>query len=153
MTDPVLSAAQAFLQRLDQSTTLDPAQAQAIDVASEPFAIGPEALAALPLARLLDVRRAALFAQAGNLIPGAHWCNPVHIGTAAAASALPPPADQALVVYCVHGHAVSRSAVLALRAQGHDARFLSGGIAAWVAAGRPVLATLHPSAGTPGAQP
>ena len=151
MTEPVLPAALAFLQGLDQSTALSPALAQAIDDASEAFAIGPEALAALPQALVLDVRRAAVFAQAGTLIPGARWCNPVHIGTAEAAGWLPPLADQALVAYCVHGHAVSRSAVLALRAQGHDARFLQGGIAAWVAAGRPVVAAAQPAAGTPGA--
>ena len=153
MTEPVLPAALAFLQGLDQSVALSPALARAIDDASEAFAIGPEALAALPQAWILDLRRAAVFAQAGTLIPGARWCNPVHIGTAAAAAAgwLPPLADQALLVYCVHGHAVSRSAVLALRAQGHDARFLQGGIAAWVAAGRPVVARVQPAAGTPGA--
>ena len=140
-TAPALPAALAFLRGLDQSTALAPALAQAIEEASEAFVIEPEALALLPDARVLDVRRAALFAQAGTLIPGARWYNPVKIDSADAADL--PHANIAgpLVVYCVHGHAVSRSAVLALRACGHDARFLRGGITTWIATGRPVVAS------------
>nr|WP_240980521.1 rhodanese-like domain-containing protein [Ramlibacter agri] len=48
-----------------------------------------------------------------------------------------------LVVYCVYGHEVGRATALRLRAAGHDARFLQGGIAAWEAAGRP-LRTIGP---------
>jgi Fe-Mn family superoxide dismutase len=43
-----------------------------------------------------------------------------------------------VVVYCVHGHEVSRATALRLRAAGLDARFLRGGIAAWEAAGLPL---------------
>ncbi len=141
MTQPLLSAARAFLQGLDQSTALDPAVAQAIDLATEALAIDPGTLAGLAGVQVLDVRRQAVFLQAGQAIPGARWCNPVHIG-ANPAAALPPagpgPAPgRPLVAYCVHGHAVSRAVVLALRASGHDARFLRGGLAAWVAAGLP----------------
>jgi Fe-Mn family superoxide dismutase len=38
-------------------------------------------------------------------------------------------------VYCVHGHEVSQSVALALRAHGLDARFVAGGIEACRAAG------------------
>jgi carboxylate-amine ligase len=41
-----------------------------------------------------------------------------------------------VLVYCVHGHAVSRGVLLQLRAAGIDARFLRGGIEGWQASGR-----------------
>jgi Fe-Mn family superoxide dismutase len=40
-----------------------------------------------------------------------------------------------VVVYCVHGHEVSRSIALALNARGIPARYLVGGIEAWREAG------------------
>jgi superoxide dismutase, Fe-Mn family len=44
------------------------------------------------------------------------------------------------MVYCVYGHEVGRSTAMRLRAAGVDARFLSGGIDGWKAAGRPLAA-------------
>ena len=144
-----LPAALAFLQGLDMSTALDPASAQAIDAATEPWGLSADAMAALaadPTVCLLDVRRAGARGTAPELIPGSHWCNPVQIGSRQAPADAARTPSQAVVVYCVHGHAVSRSAVLALRAQGHVAHFLSGGITAWVASGRPTI-TADPGAG------
>jgi rhodanese-related sulfurtransferase len=76
---------------------------------------------------LIDVRRAAAFAQAQTLI--------------ASAIARPPeeverwrrelPRDRTVVVYCVHGHEVSQNTAAALRAADLDARYLEGGIEAW----------------------
>ena len=48
------------------------------------------------------------------------------------------PTDRPVIVYCVHGHEVSRSVALQLRAAGLDARFLRDGIEGWQAAGRPL---------------
>ena len=84
-------------------------------------------------ALLIDVRRAGVFEQAGTLIPGARWRDPAAVSTWAAELS----ADRELVVYCVHGHEVSRSTALRLRAAGLKARYLRGGIDGWLAAGRP----------------
>jgi Fe-Mn family superoxide dismutase len=84
--------------------------------------------------RILDVRRPAAFTAAAEVIAGAQWCDPAQVdrwGTELDAS-------QPVVVYCVHGHDVSRSTALALRARGINARYLAGGIEAWRAAGLPL---------------
>ena len=152
---PVLAAALAFLQGLDSATALDPALATAIDAASEPWGVTPEALAVeladAPATQVLDVRRAAVFAQARQQIPGARWCDPVQVGLAQALAMSSDDARARRIVYCVYGHAVSRAVVLTLRAQGQDVRFLRGGMAAWLAAGRPVV-TPDAMAGPSGAQ-
>lgn len=43
-----------------------------------------------------------------------------------------------VVVYCVHGHEVSQNAATALRARGHDATYLDGGLERWRESGGPV---------------
>jgi len=86
--------------------------------------------------RLLDVRRSAVFEQADTVIPGAAWFDPQSVDAWAASL----PLNEAVVVYCVHGHEVSRNTASRLRAFGIDARFLSGGIEAWKSAGRPLQA-------------
>jgi len=43
-----------------------------------------------------------------------------------------------LIVYCVHGHEVSRITAMRLRAADLKARYLRGGIEGWQAAGRPL---------------
>jgi hypothetical protein len=48
------------------------------------------------------------------------------------------PAADAFVVYCVHGHEVSRRVANALAGSGLRARHLEGGIEAWVASHGPV---------------
>ena len=93
---------------------------------------------------LLDVRRAPAFDAAPDMV----------------ASALRPPGDalefaarhanaRPVVVYCVHGHEVSRDAAAALSAAGHDAAFLAGGIEAWRAEGLPTMRR-HPEWHVPG---
>lgn len=84
--------------------------------------------------QLLDVRRAPVFAEAAAMIAGASWHDPAE---------LPAWVDQLdrrrpVVVYCVHGHAVSQSAASALRERGFDASYLEGGFEAWQAAGLPL---------------
>lgn len=75
------------------------------------------------------------------MIAGAQWLDPASV----AGWATKLPADRPVVVYCVHGHEVSRSAAVRLRAAGLDARFLAGGIEQWSRAGGPV--TDKPRAG------
>lgn len=82
---------------------------------------------------VIDVRRAGVFEQAGSVIPGARWRDPATVGTWAAEW----PTDHDVVVYCVHGHEVSRSTALRLRAAGLNARYLRGGIDGWQTDGRP----------------
>ena len=108
---------------------------QAVHAASDAFAAGPEQVAG---ARLLDVRRAGVHAQATTCIPGAQWRDPAAVGEWANELAAELPAGQRLVVYCVYGHEVGRATAMRLRAAGLDAHFLQGGIDGWASAGRPL---------------
>jgi len=83
---------------------------------------------------LLDVRRQPAFDADPRLIPGAVWQDPERVGTWAATL----NRNQRVVVYCVHGHEVSRGVVDHLRGLGIEAALLEGGIEAWKAAGGPV---------------
>ena len=92
-----------------------------------PSSISPQQLAArlgradAPL--VLDVRRDESFARSPFLIAGARHCAPEDVGGWMHTQ---PP--QPAVVYCVHGHELSREAARVLRGAGWDARFLAGGI-------------------------
>jgi len=86
-------------------------------------------------AHCIDVRRAGVYQAAPSTLPHARWRDPAAIDTWGGEL---PPGDN-VVVYCVHGHEVSRAAALRLRAAGIPARFLHGGLEGWVAAGRPVV--------------
>ncbi len=96
--------------------------------------------AALGTALLLDVRRAAAFAAADTMLPGASWHDPADIATWISTL----PRDREIVVYCVHGHEVSQGAARRLCVEGFRARYLGGGIEAWVAQGRPLQAKRGP---------
>jgi Fe-Mn family superoxide dismutase len=85
-------------------------------------------------ALVVDVRRAARFAADTRMVSGARWRDPAEVDRWAGEL----PRDHDVVVYCVHGHEVSRGVVLALRAKGVRARFLRGGIEAWQAQGMPM---------------
>ncbi len=109
-------------------------QHQALFSTSEAFGVEPGEVAQ---ALLLDLRRSPAYAAASQTLPGARWYDPEQLDgwLPALAGAL---GGRRLVVYCVHGHEVSRGAVLRLRAAGLDAYFLRGGFEAWRAAGRPL---------------
>ena len=47
-------------------------------------------------------------------------------------------ATKPVLLYCLRGKDIGRSTVMALRARGIDARYIVGGIEAWLAAGLPV---------------
>ncbi len=80
---------------------------------------------------LIDVRRVPAFEADTELIAGGTWRDPYAVS--GWAKFLPRHRD--VVVYCVHGHEVSKNAAAALQAQGIRATYLEGGIEAWRAAG------------------
>jgi rhodanese-related sulfurtransferase len=86
---------------------------------------------------VIDVRKRPAFETDPAMLPGAIWRNPYAIEQWAAT--LPPGCS--LVVYCVHGHEVSRDVRDALRRRGVMAGNIEGGIEGWRAAGGPVVAT------------
>lgn len=80
--------------------------------------------------QLIDVRRAAGYAQAADRVAGAVWHDPARLDEWSAELDTSRP----VLVYCMHGHDVSQSVALALRARGLDARYVAGGIEACRAA-------------------
>jgi Fe-Mn family superoxide dismutase len=113
----------------------------AVAASAMPFEIAPRELVAAASAVVIDVRRAPVFAAAstkigGANIDGAHWRDPEAVDTWAAE--LTPEAP--VIVYCVHGHAISRGAAARLRAAGLNARSIAGGIERWQAEGLPLHA-------------
>jgi rhodanese-related sulfurtransferase len=100
-----------------------------------------ERLLAFPPPTVVDVRRAAAFEGDPNVIPGALRRLPDTIETCGREL----DAWRTVVVYCVHGHEVSQQAARALAAQGLDARFLEGGVAAWKDQGGRVVPATTPS--------
>lgn len=82
-------------------------------------------------AQLIDVRRAASYAHASDRLTGATWHDPARLADWSRELDVSKP----VLAYCVHGHEVSQSVALALRARGLDARYVTGGIEACRAAG------------------
>jgi Fe-Mn family superoxide dismutase len=107
--------------------------AQAVRQASAALGAPFEAAGA---AQVIDVRRAGVYADAATTLPNARWHDPADVAPWIAQ--LDP--DRAILVYCVHGHEVSRNTAVRLRAHGFNARYLEGGIEAWKAAGLPLAA-------------
>jgi Fe-Mn family superoxide dismutase len=118
----------AFMDNVDWARVYERYQL-AVHAASEPFGAAADDVAA---ALLLDVRRAAVYEQAGTTIPNARWRDPARVAEWAGAL----PADREVIVYCVYGHEVGRATALRLRAAGLQARFLRAGIDGWQTAGR-----------------
>ena len=79
----------------------------------------------------LDLRRKADFDADSVMMPGARWFNPDEIGEWSATL----PKDREIILYCVHGKAVSNMAVDHLGGNGCRARFVEGGMEGWKAAG------------------
>jgi rhodanese-related sulfurtransferase len=84
---------------------------------------------------VIDVRRREAFDREPELVAGATWRDPFEVGEWAKYL----PRHRPVVVYCVHGHEVSRNACDALRRAGVDARYLEGGFASWREAGGPTV--------------
>jgi Fe-Mn family superoxide dismutase len=87
-------------------------------------------------AQVVDVRRAATFAEAADLVAVARWNDPARLDEWSREL----DATQPVLVYCLHGLDIGRSAALALRARGFDARYVAGGIEACRMAGVPLKA-------------
>ncbi|HEJ9827537.1 TPA: Fe-Mn family superoxide dismutase [Pseudomonas aeruginosa] len=86
--------------------------------------------------QIIDVRRAANYAQSADRVAGAPWRDPIALDTwSHELNSLEP-----VLVYCAHGLDVSRTTVLALRARGFDTRYVAGGIEACRAAGISLVA-------------
>jgi Fe-Mn family superoxide dismutase len=120
----------AFMANVDFGVVYGRYQ-RAVYAATEGLACAPDDLGS---ARLIDVRRAGAYEQASHVIAGATWRDPARVRNWASDLDAADP----VVAYCVYGKEVCRATVLRLRAAGVDARFLSGGIDAWQAAGRPL---------------
>ena len=87
---------------------------------------------------LLDVRRAAAFDADSVVIASATWRDPFAVDDWLKFL----PHHREIVVYCVHGHEISKNTCSALRTSGSGrliSRFLEGGIEAWKAAGGPTI--------------
>jgi rhodanese-related sulfurtransferase len=84
---------------------------------------------------VVDVRKRPAFEADPAMLPGAVWRDPHAVERWAAEL----PSDCSIVVYCVHGHEVSRGVRDALRRRGVMASLIEGGIEGWRAAGGPVV--------------
>ena len=84
---------------------------------------------------MIDVRKPEAFRAEPATIPGAIWHDPMALADWSGEL----PRGRAVVVYCVHGHEVSRDARDALRRQGFVAERLAGGLEGWKAAGGRVV--------------
>ena len=80
---------------------------------------------------VFDVRRTEAYAASPGVIPGARWRDHKLVERWAGEV----PLGREAVVYCVHGHQVSRSAWIELEAAGVTVRLLEGGIEAYAEAG------------------
>jgi rhodanese-related sulfurtransferase len=82
---------------------------------------------------VVDVRRRADFATAGELIVSAYHRDPDKVEQ----WRKDLPNGRQVVVHCVHGREVSQGVAAALRAAGVDAIYLKDGITGWIAEGLP----------------
>ncbi len=81
---------------------------------------------------LLDVRRDIKRAAEADELSGTMWRNPAHWLDWKDHITTGTP----VVVYCAYGHELSQAMAACLRALGHDARHLEGGIEEWRKAGQ-----------------
>ncbi len=100
-----------------------------MDTIAHPIAVAPLAarLGSAQQPLILDVRRDQAFAGDPVMIAGATWRDPFAV--ADWRKYLPTHRD--IVVYCVHGHEISKNVCATLRHANMQAFFLEGGIEAW----------------------
>jgi rhodanese-related sulfurtransferase len=92
---------------------------------------------------VVDVRRPADFAKAGELIVSAFHRPPDDVER----WQKDLPSGRKVVVHCVHGREVSQGVAAALRAAGVDAVYLQDGIEGWIAKGLPTHRTIGATPG------
>jgi rhodanese-related sulfurtransferase len=92
---------------------------------------------------VVDVRRPADFAKAGELIVSAFHRPPDDVER----WQKDLPSGRKVVVHCVHGREVSQGVATALRAAGVDAVYLQDGIEGWIAKGLPTHRTIGATPG------
>jgi len=122
----------AFMENIDWDAVAL-RYAAAVEASTAALAVGRDEIGAGAQVPLLDVRRKGAFEASAELIAGAAWHDPEAVDRWAAEFA-----GREVVVYCVYGHEVGQSTAARLRDAGVAARFLSGGIEAWKAAGLPL---------------
>ncbi|MFQ6023703.1 MAG: rhodanese-like domain-containing protein [Acidiferrobacterales bacterium] len=81
--------------------------------------------------QILDVRKKTDFEADNHMFATAKWMDPERVADWTAGLSQ----KATIVVYCVHGHAVSNGVVDGLRARGLNACLIEGGIEGWKAAG------------------
>ena len=84
---------------------------------------------------VIDVRKRPAFEADRAMVPGVVWRDPHAVEQWAAELS----SGGSIVVYCVHGHEVSRGVRDALRRRGLMASIIEGGIEGWRAAGGPIV--------------
>ncbi|MEM9783338.1 MAG: rhodanese-like domain-containing protein [Pseudomonadota bacterium] len=101
-----------------------------------PTITADDAVDALRLGRraLIDVRKPEARQRDGRRIAEATWIDPQSLDHRHPLTA----ADAPVAVFCVHGHEVSHFACALLLVHGRDARLVTGGFEALVAAGAPL---------------
>jgi len=85
---------------------------------------------------VIDVRKANDYAEDPVVIPGAQRRLPETVDDWLKGIA----SEREVIVYCVHGHAVSSGVLDRLLAAGRRARMIEGGIEAWKAIGGATVA-------------
>ena len=80
---------------------------------------------------VFDVRKKPVFDSDPRVIQDAKW--QIHDEVEKWAKDIPQ--DSQVIIYCVHGHEISKNAALNLQELGINAAFLEGGIAGWTEAG------------------
>ncbi|MDH3452324.1 MAG: thiosulfate sulfurtransferase GlpE [Gammaproteobacteria bacterium] len=85
---------------------------------------------------VIDVRKSYDYEADPVVIPGAQHRSPENVSDWLSDMAV----DRQIVVYCVHGHAVSNGVLDQLLAAGYRARLIDGGIEAWRQSGGPTVA-------------
>jgi rhodanese-related sulfurtransferase len=93
---------------------------------------------------VVDVRRAADFANAGEIIVSACHRAPDEVEL----WRKDLPRARQVVVHCVHGRQVSQGVAATLRAAGLDAVYLQDGIAGWIEKGLPTRRAIGATPGT-----
>jgi len=101
----------------------------AIAADAAPWAANPAAVG--DARQLIDVRRAATYANATDQLAGATWKDPAKVADWSTALDRSSP----VLVYCFYGLDIGRSTALALRTRGFDARYVAGGLEACREAG------------------